>query len=412
VQAVVGQADVVLVQRNLLTPDIWEACDYWRGLGKMVVADLDDDYPNLTPQNPAFNFWILDRAGLKERIGLTPVEALTEGFRHVDALMSPNRLILSDWAARMAETGDELPGYWLPNYANWQWYKSIKQKPPPEPDGPVIVGWGGSVSHWDSWWFSGLREAVPELTAKYPRLMWKVCGGDGRVKKFFDKLAPDRWIDQPGVPPDVWPQQVASFDVGVAPLCGPGYPQGERYDQRRSWLKAVEYLLAGVPWVASGGVVYAELDGKGGFTVENTPEAWFAGLSDMMDNLDERRAESKKLMVWARDNLTMEHVVERYVQVFTDAITDRNAIQKVRLPNVYYSADIFNQVGEIESTEIEIVEEDSEALAAWQRATYWLSTTWHNGLDMDYGGVDLARVLQYPLLQRFNEIVVEGQSND
>ena len=28
VQAIVGQADVIVVQRNLITPDVWEACDY------------------------------------------------------------------------------------------------------------------------------------------------------------------------------------------------------------------------------------------------------------------------------------------------------------------------------------------------------------------------------------------------
>jgi hypothetical protein len=258
VQALVGEADVLVVQRNLLLKEIWEACDYWRGLGKTVVADLDDDYPHLTPQNPAYRFWILDAGKLKERTGYTPIEALTEGFRHVDGLISPNKLILSDWA----EVLPDLRGYWVPNYANWEWHNNVKQKPLDEEE--IIIGWGGSVSHWDSFWFSGVREALPVIFERYPQTRFKLCGGDLRLQRMLEDIIPGRWFHQSGVPPAEWPKQVASFDIGTAPLCGPEFPQGERYDQRRSWLKAAEYLLCGVPWVASDGVVYEELDGRGG----------------------------------------------------------------------------------------------------------------------------------------------------
>jgi hypothetical protein len=158
VQEIVGSSDAVVVQRNLLTEDVWLACDYWRGLGKMVCADLDDDYPHLTPQNPAYNFWIRDKSGLKERTGYTPIEALTEGFRHVDALMSPNELIIKDWSHIVR-------GFWLPNYAQWSWYKGIKQKPTPQDDEPIVIGWGGSISHWDGWWFSGLAATDASKTS-------------------------------------------------------------------------------------------------------------------------------------------------------------------------------------------------------------------------------------------------------
>ena len=435
VQAVVGPADVIVVQRNLLHPEIWKACDYWRGLGKLVVADLDDDYPHLTPQNPAYPFWILDKAGLKESLGYTPIEALTEGFKHVDALISPNELIIKDWQ----EVLPGFKGYWVPNYAHWPWYKELQQKPFNAEtqrrgdaeafiEEQIVIGWGGSVSHWDSWWFSGLREVVPEITAQYPRVMWKVCGGDQRIKQFFERLVPGRWIDQAGVPPEHWPAQVASFDIGLAPLCGPEYPQGERYDLRRSWLKAVEYLLTGVPWLGSEGIVYAKLDGKGGRTVENSPEAWYEALCDTVDNLAERKMESKRLMAWARDNLAMEHVVDQYVQIFNDIAAERNAAQGMRLPNVWYAGDIFGQTEELAGrVEVSVSGDDVDALAMVQAQTFRISKEWHEGIPLEYSagsgsgqgrdagpdpgrGLSLATILQYPLLTQVNTIAWESTS--
>jgi hypothetical protein len=374
-------------------------------LGKLVVADLDDDYPHLTPQNPAYPFWILDRTELKKRTGYTPVEALTEGFKHIDALISPNKLILSDWA----ETIPGLRGYWVPNYANWQWHKDanwqwhkdVKQKPLDENE--IILGWGGSVSHWDSFWFSGIREALPVIFERYPQARFKLCGGDLRLQGMLEDIIPGRWFHQPGVPPAEWPTVCASFDIGLAPLCGPDYPQGERYDQRRSWLKAAEYLLTGVPWVASDGVVYADLDRQGGVCVPNEPSAWIGALDDMLENLSARKAESKKLMRWARDNLAMEYVVDDYVKIFDSIATDKHATTAARLPNIIYTADIEKDVDEIEAIEIEILDDDMQALVERQRCVYHVSTAWRKGLTLEYNGVDLAHCLQYPLLMYVNQ---------
>lgn len=392
IQSIVGRADVIIVQRNLLTADIWEACDYWRGIGKTVVADLDDDYPHLLPQNPAFRFWIMDHNELKEKTGYTPIEALTEGFKHVDALVSPNELILEDWA-------DVVPGYWVPNYARSEWYKGIKQKPIGD---EIIIGWGGSISHWDGFWFSGLREAVPTILEKYPNVTWKICGGDVRVKTLFDELAPGRWIDQDGVPPNDWPKQVASFDIGIAPLCGPGSEQGERYDLRRSWLKAVEYLLTGVPWMASEGIVYEKLDDKGGHLIENTPESWTEALCDIIDNLGIYKKRSKKLMPWARKTLLMEHNVNEYVAVFERINTERNATRLVRLPNVLYSKDFFAQVEEKEPGIVDVPITSLETLIGYQRETFKIATSWYHELDLVWRGVNMGECVEFPMLHILN----------
>uniref|UniRef100_A0A6M3KWT8 Putative glycosyltransferase n=1 Tax=viral metagenome TaxID=1070528 RepID=A0A6M3KWT8_9ZZZZ len=400
VQAIVGPADVIIAQRNLIAPSIWEACDYWRGLGKLILADLDDDYPKLLPQNPAYRYWILDHNDMEGHLGRSPVELLTEGFRHTDGLISPNEYIVEDWQKRIPG----FRGYWVPNYANWEWYKDIVQKPSPGPDEQIVIGWGGSISHFDGWWFSGLREAVPIICKKYPRVQWKICGGDGRIKELMEKLAPGRWLDQDSVPPHEWPGVVASFDIGIAPLCGPQSPAGESYDLRRSWLKAVEYILTGTPWVASQGIVYEKLDGRGGRLIPNTAEAWVEALSDILDNLEQRRAESAALMEWGRDNLTMEHVVDDYVKTFERIVTEYNAAKGARLPDVLYSKDFFRDTPEVAEVKIGLHGDDEGVLQSLQERTMQLSNDWHGGA-LQIGSVDLGACLQYPFLNTVNEIV-------
>lgn len=126
VQHALGFADVMIFQRNIIIPEVWEAMDYWRALGKTVIVDLDDGYPLLPPSNPAFEYWIRNLPQLDPH----PVEALTEGLKHADALTSPSKVIVEDWKSIV-------PGFWLPNWTRLPWYAPLQQKP--------IGGWKSVV---------------------------------------------------------------------------------------------------------------------------------------------------------------------------------------------------------------------------------------------------------------------------
>ena len=332
VQEFLAAFDIIVVQRNMFAEEIWRACDYWRALGKLVCADLDDDYPRLTVQNPAHRFWNLDKKGMRDSIGHRPTAGLQEGLKHCDLLLSPSRLILEDWK-------DIIPGHHTPNYAFGPWYADIEQK---ELGEQIVIGWGGSVSHFDSWWFGGALDAADILFERHDNVIFKICGHDWRLLEVLRERWPaDRWIHQLGVPAEQWPKQVASFDVGLAPLCGPEAPQSHEYDKRRSWLKAVEYLMCGVPWVGSPGPVYADLAGKGGvLAADYTGEAWADAVSDMVDNIEERKATSKEMMTWARNNLTMQANVEEYVDDLTHLFAVKQGAKGPKLPDVIYISDI------------------------------------------------------------------------
>lgn len=349
VQDKLGRADVLVFQRNVITPEVWAAMDYWRALGKIVLVDLDDSYPQLPPSNPAHQFWIRNVNNVQPG----PVDALREGLRHADGLTSPSETLLDDWA-------DIVPGFYVPNWTRGDWYANLTPKPAGAPDlvfgyggnppalqvverpdsaGLVVIGWGGSVSHVDSWLYSGVIEALDRLFAERPNVRLKFCGGEDRLDHVFSRWG-DRLWRQGGVRPEHWPQVVATFDIGIAPLdLRPIEPFREggplaSYDERRSWLKGAEYLTAGVPWIATRCRTYDRLAHLGRMT-ENTPDAWHEALTRMIDGLPAHKAEAAKRRKWALKHLTLGAHANDIVETYARAAAVK-ATRAARLPGITY----------------------------------------------------------------------------
>lgn len=354
VQKALGMFDVLVFQRNIITADVWDAMDYWRALGKTVCIDVDDHYGDLPPSNPAHQYWIRNIGGLPQN----PVEALAEGMRHADALTAPSKVLLADWAHLIR-------GYWVPNWTRRTWYESLIQKPVggvdialhneagpdgqamlkgeerPDSAGQIILGWGGSISHVDSWVYSGIIEALDRIFEKYPQARLKFCGHENRLDYIFERWG-DKVIRQPGVKPEHWPAVVSTFDVGLAPLdtrpLDPPWREGApvaSYDERRSWLKAVEYLSAGVPWVASSSATYADL-ARWGTLAENTLDGWFLALDKKLAHLAYEKQLAWERRRWALKHVTFEPNANRYGDTFGRISAEKQARLGARLPAVRY----------------------------------------------------------------------------
>src|SRR3990167_4899871 len=216
VQRSLGAGDILIFQRNVLVEPVWAAIDYWRALGKTIIVDLDDHYPGLMPSNPAFPYWILNKQGITP----DPIEGLTIGLRKAHVLTSPSRIILEDWS-------HVVPGLHLPNWTRRAWYADLEQKPPNGIDyifshddegnlfahpregseGQIIIGWGGSISHVDSWLYSGVIPALDRIFADFPQVRLKFCGYEKRLAEVLGRWG-DRVIAQPGVMPQYWPKVV------------------------------------------------------------------------------------------------------------------------------------------------------------------------------------------------------------
>ncbi len=319
IQDLIMPCDLIVFQRNLVAPVVFNAITYFQGMGKPVAVDLDDAYPILPWSNPAHAFWIENSTKKEEN----PIVMLENGLAKTNGLIAPNRLLLSDWK-------HVTKGYHLPNFARGEWWSKVQTREQSKEsrkinDTRVVIGWGGSVSHYDSWWGSGLREAATRISSCHPEVLWLICGNDKRI---YDQL-PVPWSSkawQPGVPPEEWPNSVACFDIGVAPLFGP-------YDQRRSWIKGLEYILAGVPWVGTTGEPYSDIANLGTL-VENSADNWEQSLEMIINNLKKNQdiAQERKVVgvQWYAENQE-----KTYEAVYGEIINSFRA-HGSRLPDVAY----------------------------------------------------------------------------
>lgn len=291
-------AELIVLQRGAM-PESWNAVRHWRERGKVVIADIDDGYPQITAEHPAYAFWhrgevpVQTPQGLQiQKLPRPAIHDMADGLKMVSGLTSPSRLILSDWKQLVGVRGSYIPNYLPPKIYN------VPRTRYPADDGNVWVAWGGSAGHLISFIDSGIVEAIARVISKRKHARFVMCGADVRIidrmpLKHHQKIH-FNWRKHQD-----WPKLLANFDVGIIPLSG-------EFDARRSTLKPLEYSMMGVPWVASKSPAYEGLEDFGTF-VDNTPEAWADALIEMIDNAkDEKRL--RRARQWAVDNQVERNV--------------------------------------------------------------------------------------------------------
>lgn len=325
IQDLVMPADLIIFQRNIINTACWDALDYWLAMGKPIAVDLDDAYNILPWSNPAKQFWhIRPDLWQGEMTQGAAIKYLEEGLRKTGALISPNRNLLADWSYVCR-------GYYLQNYAETAWWTNLPSRTELKAkrgiaDDRIIIGWGGSVSHYDSFWGSGIREAAERVCKRHSNVLWLICGNDSRIVNQLP-VPFDQKAQQDGVPASEWPKTVKSFDIGVAPLFG-------IYDQRRSWIKGIEYSLAGVPWVGTDGEVYRDI-GDTGALVPNGVDAWEAALESKIANLKREQEVQEARIPEAQQRFLVDNNLHVFEQVYRQIIADFNG-ENARLPGTVW----------------------------------------------------------------------------
>jgi len=297
-------ADVIVLQRGAM-PDVWGPVRRWRNEGKVVIADIDDGYPQITAEHPAYRFWHVGEVmvdGQLRRLPRPAIHDMADGLRMLGLMTSPSRLILEDWRQAVGVNGAHVP-----NFLNLEVYNA-KRTRTREDDGTIWVAWGGSAGHFGSFLGSGIADALCRVLASRPQTRFVMCGADTRILdrvplKHHQKLHFNwRHFSE-------WPKILANFDVGLIPLAG-------AFDDRRSNLKPLEYSAMRVPWIATRSPAYAGLEELGTF-VDNSPEAWADALIDAIDHAaDDKRV--RRAHDWAMTQgiqANAKRIVETYAQL-------------------------------------------------------------------------------------------------
>lgn len=276
------EADVVVVERLIFEPFLTPLLKL-KAQGKRIVATFDDAYHLI---NDPTTLW----RGAREEVadaGLMKQLATLSGklpdwraaLRQIDRAIVPSQVLVEDYKQFCPDIR------YVPNCSIDKLWSRVKCRPP---DNFTIIGWGGTTGHVKGWQGSGLIAALATVAAKH-RVLISVGGGGPEVTTMFSKrdLTPryTGWVRF-----EDWPHVVGSFDIGVAPLHG-------EYDRRRSDIKALEYGMAGIPWVATDAEPYH--DARGGLLVKNRTDDWGKALRLLLDNLSLRASLGEEGRTWA-----------------------------------------------------------------------------------------------------------------
>lgn len=296
-------ADVIVIQRNLIGP-VLSVIQHWKARDKVIVVDIDDAYNLMPSSNPNYPYWSKgikskrqpDGTTIRVQIDPPPITQFKWGLRLVHAATVPSLRLGDDWR-------EYTDVYHLPNYIDLDKYHNVKL----EPHEGINIGWGGSKSHLLSFKNSGVLAALQRVCKLRPEVKVMIAGGDRRV---YDLLAlpEDQKILLPWVPYSQWAQVLSKFDIGLAPLHGP-------YDERRSWIKVLEYMVMKIPWVGSESPAYYEL-GDYGWLVKHNPIVWEHVLLDIIDNLTEYKLEASRVPYLFGISQSIDENVEKIISTY------------------------------------------------------------------------------------------------
>jgi glycosyltransferase involved in cell wall biosynthesis len=299
-------ADVIVLQR-VAFDTLAQAIPMIRARGVAVVVDMDDALTRIDPSNPAW--W-----GFREDWG-SPKHS---GRNCERACRDATLVTVSTPALIPLYAGSTQRGAVLTNCVPER-YLSI-----PHEDA-ATVGWGGSL-HSHPRDLEVLGPAVARLVREgfeywgagpdYAR----EPGDDGLHRMLGLMTEADKCLDV-GTTGNIneianWPLAVATMGVGIAPLTD------TEFNRAKSWLKPLEYMACGVPWVGSPRAEYQALRNLTGVgLLAEQPRDWYRQLKLLLTDGELRREESAAgRAAIAENGLTYEAGWWRWVEQWERAL--------------------------------------------------------------------------------------------
>lgn len=332
-----SQTDIIVIERNFFG-DVLTRIAYWIVRGKIVIANYDDYYEGIEETNASYAFWNKGEVSLEQterveepffysysdkyykfkntrikeikthakKIGYPhPIWQFKMGLKMVYAQIMPSKYMMRKYK-------NLSPTYYVPNYFVTQNYINI----PKDQRDFKTIGWGGSLSHVQSFKDSGVIQALENIINLRNDVKLLIVG-DKRILSLFN-IPDDKKIFQPYVKNEEYGGLISRlFDIGIAPL------EGE-YDKYRSMIKPIEFMLTKTPFVASYGEAYKGLAGIGGLGnfIKNSAHNWENKLKYILDNYDEEKEKMngkpfQYALTWDYMN-GVNYMVETYRKIAKD----------------------------------------------------------------------------------------------
>ncbi len=295
-----SDADVIVMQRVSML-NLSQAIPMMRAKGVAVVVDMDDDLTKIDPANPAFY-------GLGTKTG-----DRRHNWRNAHQACLDATFVTVSTPALLKVYAPHGRGVVLENRIP-QSYLEVKHVD------SARFGWPGSVhSHPND------LQAIGPAAARLVREGGEYFGigpsygftpGDGLLRR---ALGLDEDPETSGnVDFDEWPKALTHLGIGLAPLAD------TEFNRAKSWLKPLELMACGVPWVASPSAEYQRLHLLTGVgLMAKTPKDWYRQIKRLINDSDLRQEQSAlgREVAW-------EHTIEGHAWRWLEAWESARKLQR------------------------------------------------------------------------------------
>lgn len=287
--------DLVIVQRNAVALEhVHTLIDGLRQADIPIIYEIDDDLLSIDVEDPNHNY-----ESHKEAIRILLQKA------NLVTVSTPK---LKD---RFASMNDSIAV--VPNQLDDDlWFRHVDNvaKNVRESDEIKVLYMGSRTHDTD---LALVEEAAKKIMAKYPKVQFHTMGGVKQQVTWL-KTMPAYGHYKQFV--SVFLHEAKKFDFAIAPL------EQNHFTEGKSYIKFLDYSAVGLAGIYSRAGQYPEIieDGVNGVLVENTTEAWYQALEDMIQHPDKRSAMAAK----AYENVYNEHRISTsitdYYQLLCSAL--------------------------------------------------------------------------------------------
>jgi glycosyltransferase involved in cell wall biosynthesis len=175
-------------------------------------------------------------------------------------------------------------------------------------DGKIKILWQGGIAHYEDWF--PLREALGNITRKYPMVHWDIWGSQFPWVK--ELIPPDRYTFRAWCPYQEYRLRLATIghQIALAPLCD------TIFNRSRSAIKLYEasVLKQDIPLLAQNNGPYQReiIDGETGLLF-NTPQEFEDKLSLLIENESERLRIGRNAKDWVHEHRDANKEVPKMV---------------------------------------------------------------------------------------------------